>query len=98
MLGNRAPEKGITSVVGVSTLGWFVFKSALVMLAAKNCVTLDCMLVTKPITVDVAFAFHRNIKQLKGCTLPEIIAAVYQFINAAIKSSLCGYLSLDEPI
>lgn len=35
VLRNRAPKQGVTSVVWVSTFSWFVFKSALVVLAAE---------------------------------------------------------------
>jgi hypothetical protein len=35
VLRNWAPKQGVTSVVWVSTFSWFVFKSALVVLAAE---------------------------------------------------------------
>jgi hypothetical protein len=98
MLGNRTTKQRIDSVIRIWALCRLVFQTTLIMLAAKHRVALHSMLVAQPLSIKVAFAFHCDVKKLKDSSLPEIIAAVNQLVDAAIEPTLLCDLPLHQPL
>ena len=85
-------------MVRITTSGRLVLQSSLLLLDAIDCVSLHSLLPAQPSTIDVGLSFHCNVEQLESCPLPVVIAAVYQFVDSAIESTLFLYLAFCQPV
>ena len=81
-------------MVRIRILSWLVLDSACVLLAAENSISLESILVEQPLLVNIALPFHRNVKQFKSGSLPEVIARIYKLIDAPVETYLNRQLPL----
>lgn len=77
MLSYGVATAAIASMVEVWVLHRLVFQTSMTFLAAKDSVALQSFLVVKPFSINIAFAFKSNIKQLKGSSLPKVVARIH---------------------
>ena len=85
-------------MVRICTLCRLILQATFDILAAKYCVGLKSLLPTKPITVDICITLSRDIEKFKCCTLPVVVAAIHQLVNASIEATFLANLPLAQPL
>ena len=98
MLRHRIATEPISGMIGIMSFSRLIPDSSIDILTAKHSVSLHKILIKKPIALNIAFAFHGNIHQLKSRSLPKIITRIDKFVDAAVEATFMDALALSQPI
>jgi hypothetical protein len=85
-------------VIEIGTLEGLIFHASRGLLTLKYGVALQSLLVEEIFSIHISLALHCNIEDLKGSSLPEVIAGVDQLVDSAVEASFLNQLATAEPL
>ena len=71
-------------MVWIGAFGRLVFQPTVLVLAAEDRVGLNGFLPAQPVTVHVCVALRCDVEQFKRRTLPKVVAAIDELVDAAV--------------
>ena len=85
-------------MIEIGALEWLIFHASSGLLTLKYGVALQSLLVEEIFSIDISLALQCNIEDLKGCSLPEVIAGVDQLVDPTVEASFLDQLAIAEPL